>query len=114
MLEENEAIGVHVKFSDDSLTNLDVQIMGFVPQSVSVRIQKASQAQGGNVLGLDPANGDRIFVENDFTWANPTCDQKCPEYSREISDELLQYQKTYYPGVPPTNYKSGNNVNFTK
>ncbi|RFU29823.1 hypothetical protein B7463_g6515, partial [Scytalidium lignicola] len=97
---------------NDNLTNLDVQLMGFDPQPLSVRIQKASQAQGGNALGLDPANGDRVWIENDFMWLNSLCDDSCPEYSREVSDQLLAYQKATYPGVPPTNYQSGD-IEFT-
>lgn len=98
----------------DGLESLDVQLTGFVPQPLSIRIARASQAQGGNALSLNPDHGDRIWVENDFLWANPTCQDRCPEYSKEVSEELLAYQKKTYGGVPPTNYKSGdlNWVNY--
>jgi len=92
---------------NDSLTNVDIQLMGFDIQPLSVAIAKASQAQGGNALGLDPAHGDRIWVENDLLWVNQLCDQACPEYSRHMADEALAYQKQHYAGVPPTNYQSG-------
>lgn len=92
----------------DSLSSLDVQIMGFDPQPVPVVIQQASIDQGGNALGLDPANGDRIFFENNLLWVNQLCDTQCPEYSRQVSDSLLEYHKEHYAGVPPTNYQSGN------
>lgn len=92
---------------DDSLTNLDVQILGMDPQPVSVRIAQASQAQGGNALGLDPNHGDRVWIENDFLWLNPACDEKCPQISDELSSGLLANQKAVFKGVPPTNYKSG-------
>ncbi|KJY01491.1 FAD-binding domain-containing protein [Zymoseptoria brevis] len=87
---------------------LDVQLVGFTPQPVSVRIAEASQAQGGNALGLDPKNGDRIWIENQFLWASgPLCKERCPQYSKDLSEDLLQWQKKTYGNVPPTNYQSG-------
>lgn len=97
----------------DSLTDLDVQIVSFDTQPLSVSILEASQAQGGNVLGFDPANGDRVWIENSWTWLGDLCDTQCPQYSQQISDQLLADQKAKYPGVPPTNYKSGD-VEFIK
>ena len=93
-------------------SGLDIQITGFDPQPVSVRIARASAAQGGNALGLNPDHGDRIWFENNFLWANPTCQDRCPQYSKEISTALLAYQKQKYAGVAPTNYKSGD-MSFT-
>ena len=99
---------------EDSLTNLDVQLLGMDPQPVSVRIAKASQAQGGNALGLDPDHGDRVWIENDFLWINPLCDQKCPAISKSLSEGLLANQKKVFAGVKATNQKSGdvNIVNY--
>jgi hypothetical protein len=94
-------------FNNSVANLLDFQLLGFDAQPVPVNIAKASQAQGGNALGLDPAHGDRVWVENDFLWANQLCNDKCPEYSRHMSDLALDYQKTHYAGVPPTNYQSG-------
>lgn len=98
----------------DGLQSLDVQITGFDPQPVSVRLARASQAQGGNALALDPNNGDRIWIENNFLWTNPTCQDRCPQFSKELSDRLLAYHKATYGGVPPTNYVSGdiNTINY--
>ncbi|USW57786.1 Putative berberine/berberine, FAD-binding domain, PCMH-type, FAD-binding, type PCMH, subdomain 2 [Septoria linicola] len=92
---------------DGIKSGLDVQITGFDPQPVSVRIARASQAQGGNALGLNPDHGDRIWFENNFLWASPLCQDRCPQFSKQISDTLLAYQKATYGGVAPTNYKSG-------
>ena len=91
----------------DGLTNLNVQIMGFDPQPVSVVIAKASQAQGGNALGLDPANGDRIWIENDLLWTGNGCDEDCPAESKKVMDDILKYSKETFAGVHPTNYQSG-------
>lgn len=91
----------------------DAHIMGFVPQPLSKRIARASQAQGGNALGLDPKHGDRIWIENNFIWATPGCQEKCPEYSREVSDDIKAYHKTHYANFTPTNYESGD-LNYVK
>lgn len=92
---------------NDSFTNLDVQILGFDPQPLSAVIAQASQTQGGNALGLDPANGDRVWVEYDLLWLNQLCDQKCPSFQANVANMLDEYSKSKYSGVAPTNYKSG-------
>lgn len=97
----------------NGLQDLDVQVTGFDPQPLSVRIAQASQKQGGNVYGLDPNNGDRIWIENNLLWTNPTCNDKCPEQSEALSDALLAYQKQKYGNILPTNYKSGD-PNYVK
>ena len=98
---------------DDSLTNVDAQILGYDPQPLSVHVTNASQAQGGNALGFDPANGDRIWIEHNMLWLNQLCDQKCPQYAANVADAITTYQKKTFAGVKPTNYKSGD-VSFTK
>ena len=97
----------------DGIQNLDVQLVSVDTQPLSVNILQASQVQGGNALGFDPANGDRIWIENSYSWLGELCNTKCPQFSKESSDKLLAYQKTHYAGVTPTNYKSGD-IEFTK
>ena len=75
---------------NDSSKSLDIQFSTFTPQPISVRVAKASQAQGGNALGIDPDNGDRIWVENDLIWANSVCDSACPQVSYFPLDYLLK------------------------
>jgi hypothetical protein len=38
--------------------NIDIQMGVFILQPLSVRVARAFIDQGGNALGLDPANGD--------------------------------------------------------
>lgn len=112
-LEEDDMVAfyeyVFGKFQQaaSSLQSLNIQVTGFDPQPLSVRIAEASQKQGGNVYGLDPNNGDRIWIENNMLWVNPGCNDACPQESKEISDAILQYQKDKYADELPTNYKSG-------
>jgi len=105
-----------IKSFDDSLTDLlNVQLLGMDTQPLSVAIAQASQAQGGNALGLNPDHGDRVWIENDLLWTSPFCDQSCPEISKELSGALLANQQKVFAGVKPTNYKSGDldTVNYS-
>ncbi|GFF98563.1 bifunctional solanapyrone synthase [Aspergillus udagawae] len=89
-----------------SSRNIDIQMGRFTPQPLSVRIARASTDRGGNVLGLDPANGDRIWVENDLIWINPICNDACPAYLREIADQAMLNFTNSFEGEKPTNYHS--------
>lgn len=91
----------------NGLRDLDVQITGFDPQPVSVRIAEASVRQGGNALGLDPRHGDRIWFENNLLWASPLCNERCPAQSKALSDRLLAWQKRQYPNMRPSNFQGG-------
>lgn len=92
---------------NDSSKNIDIQISTFTTQPLSVRVARASAQQGGNALGLDPASGDRIWVENDLIWFNPTCDDTCPGYLREMTDDVNTAFYSRFKGEKPTNYESG-------
>ncbi|GIC93103.1 uncharacterized protein Aud_009583 [Aspergillus udagawae] len=89
-----------------SSRNIDIQMGRFTPQPLSVRIARASTDRGGNALGLDPANGDRIEVESDLIWINPICNDACPAYFREIADQAMLNFTNSFEGEKPTNYHS--------
>ncbi|RMY87589.1 hypothetical protein D0861_05260 [Hortaea werneckii] len=91
----------------DGLLNLNIQIMGFDPQPVSKLIAQASQDQGGNALGLDPSNGDRIWIENNLLWTGNLCNDNCPTYSEDVMNDILDFSKSTFGGMEPTNYESG-------
>lgn len=95
------------QIKNDSSRNLDIQIGTFTTQPISVQIAKASQANGGNALGLHPDNGDRIWVENDLIWVNPVCNDACPAHLKEVADGVRDKFEDQFKGTPPTNYKSG-------
>lgn len=94
-------------FNDSLMNLLDIQIMGFDVQPLSHKIAQASQDNGGNCLNLDPAHGDRVWIENNLLWLNRLCDSTCPDLSRHQADQSLAYMKANQNGVPPTNYVSG-------
>ena len=87
--------------------NLDIQVFSFAIQPIPVGLIDASNAQGGNRLGLDSANGDRIFMEYDISWLNPLCSTNCPGYIEQMQTGVLDHHKATYGGIPPTHYESG-------
>lgn len=95
------------QIKNDSSRNIDIQIGTFTPQPVSVLIAKASQANGGNAMGLHPDHGDRIWVENDLIWVNPVCNNACPTYLKNMGDGANAKFDEKFKGQKPTNYKSG-------
>ncbi|GFG03141.1 hypothetical protein IFM61392_02653 [Aspergillus lentulus] len=90
-----------------SSRDIDIQMGAFTPQPLSVRIARASANQGGNALGLDPANGDRIWVENNLMWTNPVCNEACPAYLREITNQATSDFTSTFEDETPTNYQWG-------
>jgi hypothetical protein len=90
-----------------SSRNIDIQMGSFTHQPLSARIARASTDRGGNALGLDPANGDRIWMENGLIWVNPVCNDACPAYLREIADQALLNFNNRFEDEKPTNYHSG-------
>ncbi|WPH02721.1 putative fad-linked oxidoreductase [Acrodontium crateriforme] len=85
----------------DSLSNLDVQILGYDPQPLSVKVAKASRAQGGNALNLGPANCDRIWIEHNVLWMDQLCDTQCRSFAKNVADGISAYQKQAFAGVEP-------------
>ncbi|PYI24019.1 FAD-binding domain-containing protein [Aspergillus violaceofuscus CBS 115571] len=92
---------------NDSSRDIDIQIGTFTPQPLSVRIANASQARGGNALGLDPRHGDRFWVENDLIWVNEHCNEACPGYLKEVADRVNVVFNETLRGARPTNYEAG-------
>jgi hypothetical protein len=61
----------------------------------------------GNVLGLAPEFGDHVWMEYDISWLSSINDDLAHSMARDITDSILQYSKTTYAGVLPSNYESG-------
>ncbi|KAF2753344.1 FAD-binding domain-containing protein [Pseudovirgaria hyperparasitica] len=103
-----EHFQVYAKRSlNNTVRDLDLQVLTFTPQPLSRVVAQASQDAGGNTLGLDPKYGDRIWIENDVIWLNPLCDNACPTYLKDAADTMVAYQAKTFPGAGPTNFQSG-------
>lgn len=96
---------------DKNVLNLDIYVFTFAIQPIPVLLVKASNAAGGNRLGLEESAGDRIFMEYDVSWVNPLCDDQCPGFIEDIAEQLKAYQASTYSGVAPTHY-TGGDVDF--
>ena len=77
---------------------LDIQVAGFDPQPMSARIQAASYASGGNCIGLDAKQGDKLWFELNHVWANPLCSTQCPEASKLLADKMMAYHQQNFRG----------------
>lgn len=87
---------------------LDFKDMSFAVQPMPRHIMQASKdANGGNALGLDPKNGDKVWIEYDFAWLSPLCDGKCDDFLRKLVKDAHDLHVTKYGGIHPTNYESG-------
>ncbi|KAF2769720.1 FAD-binding domain-containing protein [Teratosphaeria nubilosa] len=78
-----------------------------VPQQITTLIAQASQIAGGNALGLDPNNGDRMFIKSSLAWASPLCDKTCPSRFKQWVSATHDLHVQDFSGNHLTNYKSG-------
>ena len=88
---------------------VDVKLFTMTVQPLS-RLITASSADtnGANALGLNPASGDRVWLEYDLGWLNPLCDSNCPAFVENLADKMHNLHAANYSGIYPTHYQSGN------
>lgn len=91
--------------------NLDLMIYNFAFQPMSVKIQEASQRAGDslgqrNALGLNPDDGDRMWMEYDISWVNPLDEQRAYSYANHFSNDIVGHVQTHYPNAVSTNQKT--------
>lgn len=94
---------------------LDFKDLSFAVQPMPRHIMQASKdanANGGNALGLDPRNGDKVWIEYDFAWLSPLCDGACDNFIRKIVKDAHNLHATKYGGIYPTNYENGDLESF--
>ena len=72
----------------------DLQLTTWEPQPLSRRIQEASLAQGGNALGLDPRQGDKIWMITTRMWMNPL------SHPQHESKQFLDGKQYQARGIP--------------
>jgi hypothetical protein len=86
-----------------------IQLFSMAVQPISVGLQRASTVSGQGALTLDPANGDKVWIEYDVGWTNSTsrCEVQCPQQLIQVTERALAYQKQVFAGVKPTHYESG-------
>jgi hypothetical protein len=79
-------------------------------QPLPHHIAAASQAAGGNVLSMDPAAGDRMWMEYDVSWLSSLGDEDAHAMAMNITEAIDEHVATKYAGVKNSNYVSGNLV----
>lgn len=91
--------------------NVDFMVYSFAYQPMSTIIQKASQQAGDalgqrNAIGLNPDDGDRMWMEYDISWVNPLDEQRSFRYANQFTDDIVAYINQNYPNAKSTNQKS--------
>lgn len=71
-------------------------------------IASASVAAGGDALALDPGNGDRIWIDLSISWGTAAADATAYSIATTLADDVENYAKSTYLGVPNTRYVEGN------
>lgn len=79
--------------------------IGFQP--LPYMIAAASAANGGDAVGLDPANGDRMWMEYTISWETALGDNIAHTMARNMTTDIGTYAKTHYAGVKNSHYKAG-------
>ena len=90
-----------------SLQDCDIEVFTMALQPIPVGLQQASMSHGPGALALDPAHGDKMWIEYDIGWVKAACDNQGPQNLMRLVDQALAYQKETYAGIEPTHYVSG-------
>ncbi|KAL9106843.1 MAG: hypothetical protein Q9227_008176 [Pyrenula ochraceoflavens] len=89
-----------------STANVDF-LFSIAFQPLPRAIPAASVAAGSNALGLDPENGDHVWMEYDILWLTAAGDSAAHAAAMNITASIDAYSKATYPGVKNTNYNEG-------
>jgi len=87
-----------------------ISIVTVALQAIPAQLQAASVATGGrngSPLTMNPANGDKMWVEYDIQWKDPAGDEVCLQALEKATKDGLARHKEKYKCTLPTNYKSG-------
>jgi hypothetical protein len=80
--------------------------LGFQP--LQALTAAAAVAAGGDVLGLDPGNGDRNWLIFTILWETAAGDAVADSLATTLANDAVNHSKTHYAGVRNTRYKEGN------
>lgn len=88
---------------------IDNYVFSLAYQPVPYKLQSASVSapNGVNLLGLDPAYGDKVFMEYDVSWLLPTTDAEAAADLTNITQPAQQYAQQKYSNSKPTHWTGG-------
>ena len=81
--------------------------LAFQPIPHQLANASVNAPDGVNLLGLDPAYGDKFFMEYDISWLSPETDEKAAEYITQITEPAQKYAEEKYSDTKPTHWKEG-------
>jgi hypothetical protein len=80
-------------------------VFGLAFQPMPYIIPAQSVAAGGNALGVDPREGDRMWIEYDISWLTAVGDADADAMARNITETIDEYAKTTYAGVESSHFQ---------
>ncbi|KAL1620221.1 hypothetical protein SLS56_009767 [Neofusicoccum ribis] len=72
-------------------------------QPFPAAIARASVAAGGNVIGSPPGDGDKMWIDYTFVWADSSADGDAYDFARDIVDSEEAYAMNFHPELHNTN-----------
>ena len=93
----------------DQPETADNMVLSLAFQPIPHQLANASMTAeyGPSLLGLDPADGDKVFMEYDVSWLAPETDEAAAKYISASTEPAQQYAEEKYGGVKPTNWQEG-------
>lgn len=82
--------------------------LGFQPIPVKLANASVNNPDGRNLLGLNPDDGDKLFMEYDVSWLLSDTDEAAAKYITKITEPAQNYVREKYSNAHPTNWRSGN------
>ena len=74
------------------------------PIAIPLASQNQSDINGPNSFSLDPSAGDHMWMEYDISWLTELGDDHAHAQAMNLTDYILPYARSTYPGVAPTHY----------
>lgn len=81
--------------------------LSFQPIPTTLANASLNNRHGVNLLGLDPAHGDKVFMEYNVSWLLSSTDQDAAAVLTNLTEPAQVYAKGMYPNVAPTHYVEG-------
>lgn len=76
-------------------------------QPMPALIKSASQTSGSNLLALDPASGDNIWLTTQYAWISVATDDFAHQSVRDFTAQVVSNLQNKYPGIGMTHSSFG-------
>lgn len=81
--------------------------LSFQPIPTTLANASLNNPHSVNLLGLDPAHGDKVFMEYNVSWLLSSTDEDAAAVLTNLTEPAQVYARGMYPNVAPTHYVEG-------